>query len=205
MCGGATSAVPYGGAIEGLSPRVRGSHIGGPLRRRDRGSIPACAGEPISVIRTAFPTRVYPRVCGGAVEIVAGRVERMGLSPRVRGSLRSPIASRQVIWVYPRVCGGAQCLGGQWSSFSRGSIPACAGEPGSVAGQTLSIWVYPRVCGGALNPDTVGGDPRVCGGAHLADRFCYRVYPRAGEPRHVFEVSQSGSIPACAGEPLSNI
>ena len=50
------------------------------------GSIPACAGEPLSVV-CLFPTfRVYPRVCGGTLiwQILVSLA--MGLSPRVRGN-----------------------------------------------------------------------------------------------------------------------
>ena len=91
----------------GLSPRVRGNHV---LYRRDavnRGSIPACAGEPRSISLVRVEARVYPRVCGGTP--VAGAVPEIGsgLSPRVRGNLNFAPCCR---------------------SISR-SIPACAGEP----------------------------------------------------------------------------
>ena len=70
----------------GLSPRVRGN----PGRRRQhgegRGSIPACAGEPISPIALPIPATVYPRVCGGTGAKRAPRAELWGLSPRVRGN-----------------------------------------------------------------------------------------------------------------------
>ena len=54
-----------GGAYEGLSPRVRGNlvrHVGYP---NDRGSIPACAGEPCALSTSRCQAEVYPRVCGG--------------------------------------------------------------------------------------------------------------------------------------------
>ena len=76
------------------------------------GSIPACAGEPArSKPSVTTESRVYPRVCGGALNACT-RVrlrKTVGLSPRVRGSrarmhLLSESCQRRV---YPRVCGGA--------------------------------------------------------------------------------------------------
>ena len=100
---------------------------------------------------------------------------------------------------------------------SRGSIPACAGEPPGAARIPLPRKVYPRVCGGTI-PSNIDGTPvqglsprvrgnrthepvntarltgwvypRVCGGTCGMDvRLCLRLI---------------GSIPACAGEPDRN-
>ena len=73
------------------------------------------------------------------------------------------------------------------------SIPACAGEPGQPAPTWPQSRVYPRVCGGTLSkPGTpvslYGLSPRVRGNPAKAVRIPNLV----------------GSIPACAGEPLSN-
>ena len=70
------------------------------------------------------------------------------------------------------------------------SIPACAGEPSSYPGHRTKNAVHPRVCGGACTysyPLTafLGPSPRVRG-SH-SDRSGRRP--------------DSGSIPACAGEP----
>ena len=54
-------------------------------QRRVR-SIPARAGEPSAPLDGAHRRRVYPRACGGAPCTVPCRPERLGLSPRVRGS-----------------------------------------------------------------------------------------------------------------------
>ena len=49
-------------------------------------SIPACAGEPyISRMRAEW-SQVYPRVCGGTVNITNPETTLEGLSPRVRGN-----------------------------------------------------------------------------------------------------------------------
>ena len=91
-----------------------------------------------------------------------------GLSPRVRGNLR----------------------GGLGQPHSRGSIPACAGEPWAGSPANIGREVYPRVCGGtvvALRDEWAaqGLSPRVRG-----NRGGPKL-PQAG----------AGSIPACAGEP----
>ena len=70
----------------------------------------------------------------------------LGLSPRVRGNLRT----------VGRI--GAK----------NGSIPACAGEPGAWRPWLPSSRVYPRVCGGTFHADknvhaVSGLSPRVRG------------------------------------------
>ena len=51
-----------------------------------------------------------------------------GLSPRVRGNPTEVL--RGIV--------------------GKGSIPACAGEPGLSTGTAPVRWVYPRVCGGTV-------------------------------------------------------
>ena len=70
----------------GLSPRVRGNlrHIAG--RQAPAGSIPACAGEPLTPARHAGIIMVYPRVCGGTLVVDLLDTLNCGLSPRVRGN-----------------------------------------------------------------------------------------------------------------------
>ena len=112
--------------------------------------------------------------------------------------------------VYPRVCGGTpggSCRHGKaWGLSPRvrgnlfadtqsepaaGSIPACAGEPMITCMTREPIMVYPRVCGGTRTSSCTrlnlsGLSPRVRGN---------RTDPRLG-------YTSTGSIPACAGEPL---
>ena len=92
-----------------------------------------------------------------------------GLSPRVRGN-------RDRVYV---------------KSLTRGSIPACAGEPQRLQPNRSLFQVYPRVCGGTQqtagrNLYHLGLSPRVRG--NLARTW------RASWARR--------SIPACAGEPV---
>ena len=51
------------------------------------GSIPACAGEPRRLLIRDLQNKVYPRVCGGTLQIVWTDTKAKGLSPRVRGNL----------------------------------------------------------------------------------------------------------------------
>ena len=253
VCGGARSGDGPSVIMRGLSPRVRGSHDLLLLGEIGLGSIPACAGEPRTPSRSRKPTRVYPRVCGGAIVLSGGRRIIEGLSPRVRGSPilpnnttgligsipacagePSPAAGcRRRTGVYPRVCGGAFACGppvGPYTGLSprvrgsrnwtdivlraSGSIPACAGEPASGGRAVTFRGVYPRVCGGAVRESRCQPSarvyPRVCGGAApmlLPPGPAVGLSPRVrGSP----ELSTArpgvlGSIPACAGEPLSNI
>ena len=91
----------------------------------------------------------------------------------------------------PRVRGNHSAEGGA-SGIPR-SIPACAGEPSTLARAFNAALVYPRVCGGTstrIEPtsDSYGLSPRV-----------------RGNPLAPFALSPpSGSIPACAGEPATS-
>ena len=168
VCGG-TGDSPRGVHDKrGLSPRVRGNPNRRPTLSETRRSIPACAGEPPDRRSSAGRAQVYPRVCGGTKPSPEDVIREQGLSPRVRGNL--------VAWI------SASC--------SRGSIPACAGEPRSSMATSPGWQVYPRVCGGThVNRAGFhicqGLSPRVRG------NLCY------GLPCLAYK----GSIPACAGEP----
>ena len=170
VCGGTGSPTRRNTERGGLSPRVRGNR-----RRRGRRasyprSIPACAGEPRSIPACAGEPRVYPRVCGGTTTGTTRPTEAQGLSPRVRGN--------------PSICGDPVC--------QIGSIPACAGEPGSNPAPPPAPEVYPRVCGGTATvadaqANRPGLSPRVRGNR-------WRPTTPCPPPR---------SIPACAGEPVA--
>ena len=89
---------------------------------------------------------VYPRGCGGAIQLRCGASSSGGLSPRVRGSQHA--------------------AGGR--NVRDGSIPAGAGEPALNNGLTGFGRVYPRGCGGATvsSPDSATGmglSPRMRG------------------------------------------
>ena len=229
MCGGTGTLQPSHDPVTGLSPRVRGNRDQQFHLISSKGSIPTCAGEPLRRNGAAQPTRVYPRVCGGTSMVKARDNSKTGLSPRVRGNRKAVVIVRirrgsipacagepmplsvaiRRSRVYPRVCGGTSISTSSTSQISGlsprvrgnhsrntrlssrfGSIPACAGEPRSLNGGTPFLGVYPRVCGGThagrwRSPIMPGLSPRV-----------------RGNHRPVSPVQpQSGSIPACAGEP----
>ena len=212
VCGEAApvNGSPY--AKAGPSPRVRGS----PVRRRacgtQVGSIPACAGKPGHHGQRRNALRVHPRVCGEAPPRAGQRHRRRGPSPRVRGSpgtrLR-PTPSRGSIpacagkpnnpllmeWlprVHPRVCGGSRrdVVAG---AREQGSIPACAGKPCPGRPASQGCRVHPRVCGEAR---FVVGDLAFETGPSPRVRGSLAKYPLG--------VPKCGSIPACAGKPLSD-
>ena len=211
VCGGTPSDWGLTLPIRGLSPRVRGNQLAEELREPRAGSIPACAGEPRKAPAAAAVSRVYPRVCGGTVELRLLRVHPLRSIPACAGEppgVRSPARSDRV---YPRVCGGTSrvpdplnqgkglsprvrgnLLSGFRARKDDGSIPACAGEPSTMPVARGFCQVYPRVCGGTLatlgqSVTPPGLSPRVRGNQHDPVRG-----DRTG-----------GSIPACAGEPRS--
>ena len=111
---------------QGLSPRVRGNRAAARLPRLQKGSIPACTGEPRSAPGWAPKRTVYPRVYGGTAEDDLDLPDADGLSPRVRGN-----PSEKAV--------ASGCVR---------SIPACTGEPHSSRSDNTSHRVYPRVYGG---------------------------------------------------------
>ena len=168
VCGGTHIQPVSSGGAPGLSPRVRGNRAApAPPRRRD-GTIPACAGEPKRENYDLGHYRDYPRVCGGTRRRRGSRNGIQGLSPRVRGNRR----------------------GRRGRATPRGTIPACAGEPGSSPMTGARMRDYPRVCGGTEvlyvpRSTKLGLSPRVRGNPLRGGRAAGRV----------------GTIPACAGEP----
>ena len=124
--GGTLEAPDDGGGIRGLSPPTRGNprpliHWGAKQR-----SIPAHAGEPPQLPRSARLCPVYPRPRGGTGRSVHLRPPQGGLSPPTRGN-PPPAADGQA---------------------NTGSIPAHAGEPPDMVMARVKIAVYPRPRGG---------------------------------------------------------
>ena len=168
VCGGTCPSATQPADRMGLSPRVRGNHRHRPHPGALGGSIPACAGEPLSVVAASGHRKVYPRVCGGTGRLYNAGRTLLGLSPRVRGNRRPASADAR----------------------PDGSIPACAGEPPADDALVDFVKVYPRVCGGTV-PDHLanallpGLSPRVRGN-HQLWRWGYgnrRSIPAcAGEP-----------------------
>ena len=167
-CGGTGSPRQVTRSRRGLSPRVRGNQAGVVDQLLGAGSIPARAGEPRRSSRAEGSSRVYPRACGGTGSQRVACSVHMGLSPRVRGNLKT--------WVR--------------RGMISGSIPARGGEPDMPRRLLASRRVYPRACGGTKSLGTRyllfrGLSPRVRGNhlAQLAREHTHGSIPaRAGEP-----------------------
>ena len=146
-------------------------------------SIPARAGETLYLNAEAEVAQVYPRPCGGNGTSSSSCTTGKGLSPPVRGKR---IHRSAVAW-------------------SRGSIPARAGETRRSRMDISRMKVYPRPCGGnapgggsamgvsGLSPPVRGKQspchhPRLHRGSiparagetprPLFEPLCKRVYPR---------------------------
>ena len=177
----------------GLSPRLRGNRRAGRLRREYQGSIPAPAGEPTSTARCTASTTVYPRACGGTLGGRESGQLRMGLSPRLRGNL----AGIGIILNIER------------------SIPAPAGEPGTLSAAGARCPVYPRACGGTVvsflpHVILVGLSPRLRGnpeGGLKTSGLSRSIPAPAGEPGviHALIISITVYPRACGGTELEPV
>ena len=143
VCGGTVSSSIVSASASGLSPRVRGNQLERGEANANGGSIPACAGEPVSDPYNLVTREVYPRVCGGTGYGAVGCWAGEGLSPRVRGNPADAALPADAVR----------------------SIPACAGEPRTRRPRGRATWVYPRVCGG-----TAQGGYNLSGYAGLSPR-----------------------------------
>ena len=244
-CGGTHAGGGRTRIVAGLSPHVRGNRSlragpgaaerSIPARAEEPctagPSIPACAGEPRRSAFNFHRRKVYPRMCGGTLQLGLAEHSTAGLSPHVRGNLGR----------------------GRPDPDRSGSIPACAGEPSPTPRGSPTSWVYPRMCGGTsggscphgspwgLSPlvrgnlsdapalPLISGSIPACAGEPASSRSpasTRRVYPRmcggtgfltfpglnpTGLSPHVrgnlgstrLEKQRDGSIPACAGEPAT--
>ena len=105
---GETKSRTYGfGPDEGLSPRMRGNRPVMILIGPAEGSIPTHAGKPQLIAIQSTPLWVYPHACGETRSPMLSTKSGKGLSPRMRGNLRSVMTD----------------------AFSQGSIPTHAGKP----------------------------------------------------------------------------
>ena len=232
-CGGTP---PRGGTVEdyqGLSPRVRGNQSGLSPTHLYRGSIPARAGEPFRDCPFRPLHQVYPRACGGTLDLRAHGIQDQGLSPRVRGNRGKRPCLRQyfgsiparagepVNWtvgggwdgVYPRACGGTGCWVGHTSSPC-GLSPRVRGNHGRRPDHTRALGSIPARAG---EPSPVGAKsrgmrvyPRACGGtgrtvvpATSVPGLSPRV--RGNLSRRDARRTVMGSIPARAGEPMRSM
>ena len=227
-CGGSASSHHAQAVWQGTSPRVRGKQVGRAPGERDRGYIPARAGEaPRPAPPLPWPA-VHPRACGGSHVGEEGVITLYGTSPRVRGKrVLQPSGDLRVGYiparageasttgsrtrgtaVHPRACGGS-VIGGIALPRKYGTSPRvrgkpCAGGRKGYLGGYIPARAGEAVMGSAGTPrPTV--HPRACGGSPTSRRRATRGYgtsPRVRGKHHCHELDQDvlGYIPARAGE-----
>ena len=170
----------------GLSPRVRGNRIS----TRSLGQH-LCQG-------------LSPRVRGNLLTWPGPLLyNSRGLSPRVRGNpgMFRLHPTVEPFVVYPRVCGGTLPAGDVTTASSEGSIPACAGEPFSMALDYTRAYrgLSPRVrgnrrprCPGSCR-ERQGLSPRVRG--NLPQFYRRQTSPATGlSPRVRGNHSEAGHL-----------
>ena len=86
VCGEQASSAPHCLALNGSSPRVRGTVDLGKSWTLDSRFIPACAGNRPSVDAKVISASVHPRVCGEQATRQLSAYGASGSSPRVRGT-----------------------------------------------------------------------------------------------------------------------
>ena len=148
-CGATFGEIEALESVDGLSPRMRGYHVGSSLEYAAVRSIPADAGLPAGRARSRARSGVYPRGCGATSNDVVTIDISEGLSPRMRGY---PASSTR------------RCR-------RKRSIPADAGLPARSRHPAPPAEVYPRGCGATRQPqlaglDDLGLSPRMRGYRH---------------------------------------
>ena len=204
-----------------VHPRVCGELVDQWSERIDPNRfIPACAGNSCSRRNCGGRTAVHPRVCGELGIAFADSVQRVGSSPRVRGTLdqlgrlrnglrfipacagnsRSRRAGPRRPAVHPRVCGE---LAVAWrdGDGQGGSSPRVRGTRGRGTIMAIVEPVHPRVCGELTAEQSsplriIGSSPRVRG--TLA-----RATPAGGQVRFIPACAGNSSMPHACHAPLS--
>ena len=130
--------------------------------------VSASAGEPEQLRVRRGLHGVYPRECGGTVQRLGLGTSPLGLSPRVRGNLRTSSNGEQMQRSIPASAGEPPV--GALRFTTNGVYPASAGEPAAAekAAAAAAAAVYPRECGGTtasivINNNYTGLSPRVRG------------------------------------------
>ena len=213
----------------GLSPRTRGNLAHAASAGVSDGSIPANAGEPVSVLRKVAAVGVYPRERGGTSFGVDRRCRAPGLSPRTRGNppashlaagglgsipanAGEPLCSKislLVCGVYPRERGGTRSVR-RGNAAARGLSPRTRGNPRPRKAALTLTGSIPANAGEPTSPARRTSSTRVYprergGTACWPSRtpLCTGLSPRTrGNPGRCHGLSSDlGSIPANAGEP----
>ncbi len=213
----------------GPSPRGRGNPSASPASARQRGAIPAWAGEPMRWAISWPVQRGHPRVGGGTHVTRTARLPTRGPSPRGRGNPvgqhlaqpsdgaipawagepRGQAAARRQQQGHPRV-GGGTCWARSAAAPSTGPSPRGRGNPADqLVGRAL-LGAIPAWAGeppGRHTPWRSGwGHPRV-GGGTLVEAAAITISQgpsprgRGNRRRGGTDRHEGGAIPAWAGEP----
>ena len=167
VCGEHEGLGQRAGAVDGSSPRVRGTRVG-PAERVERSRfIPACAGN-TRVNLTNFSSNVgsSPRVRGTPI-IASPPTARRRFIPACAGNTQRGRISRARRTVHPRVC-GEHLRDPFIFNETNGSSPRVRGTPYPVWASTSASTVHPRVCGehgfaAPITRESGGSSPRVRG------------------------------------------
>ena len=125
VCGERYSRTLSASVATGSSPRVRGTEMMPPMCSSNHRFIPACAGNGARPSTTTAAAAVHPRVCGERTCHRRCRAPNCGSSPRVRGTVTTPVGRKT----------------------TRRFIPACAGNGRGCRVHSRNSPVHPRVCG----------------------------------------------------------
>ncbi len=124
-CGEQADLADHGHVPDGSSPRVRGTVVAVPVVHRHVRFIPARAGNRRSTLISSTLSSVHPRACGEQGPMSPPVTEKIGSSPRVRGTVMMT------------------SLSGRIERF----IPARAGNRSWRHRQRPPHPVHPRACG----------------------------------------------------------
>ena len=206
---------------------MRGTPTAKRRRRRNRGIIPAYAGNTNGTNYFYVKNRDHPRVCGEHQRDQLLLREKPGSSPRMRGTLirdRSRNHSTGIIpayagntdrrtrncrirWDHPRVCG--EHSGCSISRlYARGSSPRMRGTHAHLLAQKTGKGIIPAYAGNTRSTEAGAcpwwDHPRVCGEHRLAESIASGLEgssPRMRGTRTPRETRYRavGIIPAYAG------
>ena len=104
-CGAHKRDVPLKRAMQGSSPRMRGSHQAFFLEIRIRGIIPAHAGLTSTIQMPSVRQGDHPRACGAHSPQCAWSDDHTGSSPRMRGSLHAVGVLVELLRIIPAHAG----------------------------------------------------------------------------------------------------
>ena len=188
-------------------PRVCGEHVSCELDGfAVQGSSPRMRGTPTNDYDFDTPRRDHPRVCGEHVPAIAPTAPPTGSSPRMRGTRSVGRAVRGGLgiipayagntssaWLcmirirdHPRVC-GEHYFRVVWVSESRGSSPRMRGTPEDLAVATASYGIIPAYAGNTISGASGSSMVRIIP-AYAGNTLVHSPPPKA-----------RGIIPAYAG------